>query len=137
MQGRVSSGGQEMTPKQTRKPPKRESAPDRDFDDRLLELVAERFQMLAEPMRLRLLNQLREGEKSVGELVEATGARQANVSRHLNALLTHGLVTRRKEGVFAYYRIADPAVFDLCELVCDSLEARLASRQEALSGNSA
>jgi len=125
-----------MTRKQTRRSPGQKTPAPRDFDDRLLELVAERFQMLAEPMRLRLLNQLREGEKSVGKLVEATDARQANVSRHLGALLSHGLVRRRKEGVFVYYRIADPTIFDLCELVCDSLQERLAARQEALSGNS-
>jgi ArsR family transcriptional regulator len=100
----------------------------------VLELVAERFQVLAEPMRLRLLNQLRDGEMTVGALVEATGGRQANVSRHLSALFAQGVVSRRKEGVFAYYRIQDPKIFDLCELVCDSLHARLSARQRALGG---
>lgn len=106
----------------------------REFDDQVLELVAERFQVLAEPMRLRILNQLRGGEMSVGALVDATGGRQANISRHLSALLAQGIVSRRKEGVFAYYRIEDPKIFDLCELVCDSLQARLTARQHALGG---
>lgn len=107
----------------------------REFDDRLLELVAERFRVLAEPMRLRILNHLREGEMTVGALVEATGGRQANISRHLSALLAQGFVSRRKEGVFAYYGIQDPGIFDLCELVCDSLQTRLEARQRALGSS--
>lgn len=106
----------------------------REFDDEVLELVAERFQVLAEPMRLRILNHLRDGEMTVGALVEATGGRQANISRHLGALLAQGFVSRRKEGVFAYYRIQDPGIFELCALVCDSLQARLRARQDALGG---
>lgn len=106
----------------------------REFDDGVLELVAERFQILAEPMRLRILNHLRDGEMTVGQLVEASGGRQANVSRHLSALLAQGLVSRRKEGVFAYYAIQDPRIFDLCELVCDSIQTRLSARQHTLGG---
>lgn len=121
-----------MTQKKRDATPRRERPAPREFDDQVLNLVAERFQVLAEPMRLRLLNHLRDGEATVGALVEATGGRQANVSRHLSALLAQGVVSRRKEGVFAYYRIQDPRIFELCELVCDSLQARLSARQEAL-----
>jgi len=106
----------------------------RDFSDEALELLAARFKVLAEPMRLRVLNALRGGEKTVSELVEETGAGQANVSKHLNLLFRHRLVGRRKEGLNVYYRIIDPTIFELCELVCDSLEAELAARKEALSG---
>jgi len=72
--------------------------------------------------RTRLLELLREGELSVQELVERTGATQQNVSKHLGVLLHAGIVGRRKQGVCVYYRIADATVFDICELVCGSLE---------------
>lgn len=105
----------------------------REFSDEALELVAHRFKVLAEPMRLRLLNELREGERSVSELVERMGAGQANVSKHLGVLFRHGLVARRKEALNVYYRVADPAIFKLCALVCDSLEADLEARRRALT----
>ena len=98
-----------------------------------LEKVAERFKALSEPMRLRLVYALMEGEKPVSRLVEETGALQANVSKHLGILLDAGVLARRKEGTSAYYRIADETVFELCNLVCGSLEDRLASELEDLS----
>jgi DNA-binding transcriptional ArsR family regulator len=101
---------------------------ERDFTPQLLEQVADRFKVLAEPLRLQLLNALREQEHTVTELVEATGAGQANVSRHLALLHRHGLVSRRKEGLHVFYRIADPRIFELCELVCGSVEEDLAGR---------
>ena len=98
-----------------------------------LALVAERFKVLAEPARLQLLQALLRGERSVGELVEATGLSQANVSKHLQLLLAHAFVARRKEGLFAYYLITDPSVFQLCELVCSRLEASTRERQRQLA----
>lgn len=106
----------------------------REFSDEMLDLVAARLKVLAEPMRLRLLNTLRDGEKSVTELVEATGAGQANVSKHLGLLYRNRMVSRRKEGLNVYYRIADPTIFELCDLVCDGLEAELEARRRALQG---
>ena len=91
-----------------------------------LELVARRFAVLAEPMRLRLLHALFHGEKSVGELVVLTGGTQANVSRHLQTLAQAQLLARRKAGLQVFYAIADPSIFQLCELVCGSLEKSLA-----------
>ena len=88
-----------------------------------LERLATRFKVLAEPMRLRLLNELRGGERTVTELCGCTCAGQANVSKHLSVLRRHGLVARRKEGLHARYRIADESTFALCELLCRSLEA--------------
>ena len=93
-----------------------------------LELVAARFRMLAEPMRLRLLNELRAGEKTVTALVEATGAGQANVSKHLGLLTDAGLVGRRKEGLNVYYFVADESLFELCNLVCGRLAKELAEK---------
>lgn len=99
-----------------------------------LTLVAERFKVLAEPVRLRLLQALMAGERSVGELAERTGLSQANVSKHLQLLLVHELVARRKDGLFAYYRLADDTVFRLCELVCSRLENATRERQRRLAG---
>ena len=97
-------------------------------------MIAGRFRVLSEPMRLRLLHALGEGELSVSELVEATGAGQANVSKHLGILLDSGLVARRKEGLNVFYRVVDPSVFDMCEAVCSSLRERLTAHHRAIRG---
>src|SRR6266498_504860 len=81
----------------------------------LVELIAERFRALSEPTRIKLLDQLREGEASVLELTEAIGTTQQNVSKHLGVLQRAGIVGRRKRGNFACYSIADERVFELCE----------------------
>jgi len=92
--------------------------------DDLVELVAERFRVLAEPTRIKLLDRLREGEATVLELTALVGTTQQNVSKHLVLLQRAGIVARRKQGNFAYYRIADASVYDLCEAVCGSLQNR-------------
>jgi DNA-binding transcriptional ArsR family regulator len=91
----------------------------------VVELVAQRFRLLGEPMRIRLLDRLRAGEASVQELCEATGASQQNVSKHLGLLHGAGVVMRRKDGNRVLYAIADPSVFDLCEHVCGALHRQL------------
>lgn len=95
-------------------------------------LVADRFKALAEPARLELLNCLRGGERAVGELVDATGLGQANVSKHLQLLFSLGFVTRRKEGLFVYYALADKTVFQLCDLMCARLESEAKQRRKIL-----
>ena len=102
--------------------------------DDLAELIARRFRMLAEPTRIKLLDRLREGEANVNELSEGLGASQQNVSKHLAMLAEVGMLARRKEGNHVYYRIADEGVFALCEQVCGSLEAQLASLNRLVSG---
>jgi len=94
------------------------------LSDRALEMVAHRFKLLSEPMRLRLLQLLMDSEKNVNELVQATDTTQANVSKHLGILADGGLVARRKVGVSTYYSIADPSLITLCDLVCHSLQVR-------------
>ncbi len=100
----------------------------RPLNPEALQLVAQRFAVLAEPMRLRLIQALFDGEKNVTELVELTGGTQANVSRHLQTLIAAHILTRRKEGLQVFYKISDPTIPKLCELVCGSLEKSL-SRQ--------
>lgn len=97
-----------------------------------LDKVAYRFKVLGEPARLKLVHALMAGEKSVGELVGETGLNQANASRHLHSLVQAGVLARRKEANFVYYRIEDPTVFDLCELVCNSLRARHARESDLI-----
>ena len=86
--------------------------------DTMTEVVAQRFRLLGEPMRLRILQLLEAGERPVGEIVETLKSSQPNISKHLQALCQGGLIRRRREGLNVYYAIADPIVFRLCELVC-------------------
>ena len=88
------------------------------LSDSALEMVAQRFRLLGEPQRLRILQALEDGELSVGALSARTGASQPNVSKHLTALFDGGLIRRRRDGNNVIYAIADPVVFLLCELVC-------------------
>lgn len=90
-----------------------------------LDLVASRFRILSEPMRLRILQTLHEQEMNVQKIVEVTGANQANVSKHLSIMLEAGLLKRRKEGLNSFYSIADDSIFRLCDLVCGSIEKNL------------
>jgi ArsR family transcriptional regulator len=89
-----------------------------------LELVAQRFRCLSDATRLQLLQALFEGEKTVHALCEETGVGQANASKHLALLADQGLVARRKEGLHAFYRLEDPSVREMCEVVCGSLARR-------------
>lgn len=98
--------------------------------DAALELVARRFAVLGEPMRLKLLKALMSGEKNVTALVEDTGGQQANVSRHLQTLALAGLIGRRKEGLQVIYHITDKSIFQLCELVCGSIGEQLRNQAE-------
>ena len=102
--------------------------------DELVELIARRFRVIGEPMRIRLLDRLREGEATVNELSEALGASQQNVSKHLGVLAEVGILGRRKQGNHAYYEIADEGVLALCEQVCGSLERQLAELNALLEG---
>lgn len=100
----------------------------------LVELIARRFRVLGEPMRIRLLDALRDGEANVGELVQATGASQQNVSKHLGVLLEAGIVGRRKSGNRVLYSIADEGMLRLCEEVCGGLQRQVAELNEIIAG---
>lgn len=91
--------------------------------------VAARFKVLSEPLRLRILQELETGRLSVGELASAVDSTQPNVSKHLKILQDEGLIARRKEGNAVYYTIADPSVFELCDVVCSSLKEKLTERR--------
>lgn len=92
--------------------------------ERELRDVAGRFRVLAEPARLQVLQALRGGPRHVNALIEATGLRQANLSKHLAVLREHGLVAPVRRGRFVDYAIADPAVLTLCDAVCGQVARR-------------
>ena len=99
-----------------------------------LEIVANRFRALSDPSRLEILQCLFKVERSVQEICELTDMSQANVSKHLGVLSEQGIVQKRREGLFAYYSIADETVYQLCELVCGSVSKRFGQMAKEVSG---
>ena len=98
----------------------------------LIELIAQRFRVLSEPMRIKLLDVLREGPATVNELTQAAGTSQQNASKHLAILHQAGIIRRQKVGTAAQYEIADESVFALCEQVCGGLRLQLDALDEIL-----
>lgn len=94
---------------------------DTPIPDEFLDLMAEKFRMLADSTRLAILRALMQGEQNVTQVVLETGANQANVSKHLKMLAEAGLVGRRKVGLQVFYRLDDPLVEKLCKLVCETI----------------
>jgi DNA-binding transcriptional ArsR family regulator len=102
--------------------------------DELVELIARRFRVIGEPMRIKLLDQLRSGESTVLALTAAVGASQQNVSKHLGVLYDAGIVVRRKEGTQVVYRVVDSGIFELCEAVCGSVQRQVAELNAIFEG---
>ena len=100
------------------------------LDDKSIAHVASYFQALSEPTRLQLINALRTGELRVGKLAAQFGCTTANVSKHLGLLAKGGFVECQTRATCAYYRISDPAIFDLCERVCGQLGKRQAAQAQ-------
>jgi DNA-binding transcriptional ArsR family regulator len=98
-----------------------------------IELISRRFAVLSEPMRLRLVHALFDGEKNVTALVEDVGSTQANVSRHLQTLTSAGVLARRKDGLQVFYSIADPSIMKLCAIVCGGLQEQLVRQAGAFA----
>jgi len=98
----------------------------------MLELVAQRFRAMGEPVRLRLLMSMQDGERTVSELVDEHHTSQANISKHLQVLASVGLVRRRKQGLNVFYAIADPGIFKMCDMVCGSLKKHLDAQAKGL-----
>ncbi len=101
--------------------------------DEVAELIARRFKLLSEPTRIKLLDRLRGGEASVQELAAGVGTTQQNVSKHLGALAEAGVLGRRKQGNFVYYRVIDEGIWELCHDVCGSVERRLGELHDLLA----
>ncbi len=114
----------------------RPAPPVHPLPEPLIDLVAQRFRVLGEPMRIKLLDQLREGDATVGELQEALGASQQNVSKHLGILHGAGMVNRTKQGNRVLYAISDPSVFELCDQVCGGVRRQLQELESILQPTS-
>ena len=97
-----------------------------------VDLVAQRFRAMGEPMRLRLLMSLQAAERTVSDLVEEHQTSQANISKHLQVLTAVGLLRRRKQGLNVFYSIADPSIFNMCDMVCGSLKKHLDAQSQLL-----
>ena len=106
---------------------RRRAAPAIDELDAVFAAVARYFGLLSEPMRLRILHAICQSEQSVSAIVEATGATQTNVSRHLALLHNAGVVSRRRAGSTVYYGVADPEFVSICRSVCVQIAARIDS----------
>ncbi|MFP4122040.1 ArsR/SmtB family transcription factor [Coleofasciculus sp.] len=90
-----------------------------------LSLMADFFKVLSEVSRLQIVCCLKAGAMNVTEIIEETGLGQANVSKHLKILNQAGIVSREQQGVCVYYKIANPFLFELCDLVCDTLSMQV------------
>lgn len=103
----------------------------KQIPDEVLVVMAGKFQMLADATRLAILRTLMfDGERNVGQVVEATGGTQANISKHLKLLAAAGLLARRKEGLNVLYRLDDPVVEKICHLVCGTIMEELEAQAE-------
>lgn len=107
---------------------------DNQLSNEAMDAIAERFRILSEPIRLRILHGLRDGERTVSELTRDLDISQPNASKHLRILQNAGLVGRDQRGNSVYYSIADKSIFELCEVVCDSLGARFAEKAKIFAG---
>ncbi|WP_347566221.1 metalloregulator ArsR/SmtB family transcription factor [Scytonema sp. UIC 10036] len=94
--------------------------------------MADYFKVLSEVSRLQILCCLKSGSKNVTEIIELTGLGQANVSKHLKILSGAGVVMRSPQGANVFYEIADPMIFQLCDLVYQSLSIRLEEKEKQL-----
>jgi DNA-binding transcriptional ArsR family regulator len=100
----------------------------------LAEMIATRMRVIGDPNRIRILDQLRDGELSVTEITERLGTSQQNASKHLGILLRAGIVSRRKEGTSSLYSVADDGVFALCEQVCGGIQDQLTELTDLVGG---
>jgi DNA-binding transcriptional ArsR family regulator len=87
----------------------------------IFDRAAQYFSLLSEPARLRIIQAVCTEERSVQDVVELTSLPQPNVSRHLSMLYRAGVLSRRREGTFVFYKISDPMITDLCRTVCVKL----------------
>ena len=108
----------------------------RALDERALEHVAAYFRTLSEPSRLRILEALRDAPRNVSELTRLLDTSQANVSKHLATLTRMGFIARTPQGTAAFYRITDPSVYQLCDLVCGHMARRFSEQAKILGATS-
>jgi DNA-binding transcriptional ArsR family regulator len=102
----------------------------KEFDMTIYELQAEISKTLSHPLRLALLHVLKDGEKTVNELVDILGASQSNISQHLALMRQRQIVKTRKEGSAVYYRVSSPKISQACDIMREVLMEQLVQKQE-------
>lgn len=95
-------------------------------------LMADFFKVLSEPSRLQIICTLKSGSKNVSQIINETGLGQANVSKHLKVLTQASIVARSQQGINVFYQISNPFIFELCELVCDSISIQIEQQSQKL-----
>ncbi len=100
-----------------------------DSNKRIFELQAEVCKIFTNAKRLEIIHALKEGEKTVTELVEILGIPKANVSQHLSILKNRGILKSRREGVNIYYSISNPKVIQACNLMREVLSEQLKDQE--------
>lgn len=95
-------------------------------------LMADFFKVLSEPSRLQILCALKSGSKNVSQIINETGLGQANVSKHLKVLTQASIIARNQQGINVFYQISNPFIFELCDLVCDSISIQIEQQSEKL-----
>lgn len=100
---------------------------------KLYALQAQLCQVLADPSRLELIHLIGGGERTVGDLIAATGLRQANVSQHLALLRQRGIVATRREGTTVFYHLAYPEILEACALTRHILLRQLEAARELVA----
>ena len=88
------------------------------LNDNEIEVLASRFKILGEASRMKILRSLFTGEKCVGEIIDETGLMQANVSKQLKLLTSDGILEYRAEGLRRIYKVIDPTVKEICNILC-------------------
>ena len=99
----------------------------------LVDLIAQRFRVIGEPTRIRILDALRDGPLTVNELTARLGGTQQNVSKHVGVLAQAGILDRERAGNHVRCSIGDPSVFDLCEIVCGGLRRQVSELEGLLA----
>ena len=102
----------------------------KDFDMTIYDLQAEISKTIAHPLRIAILHILKDGEKTVNELVDIIGASQSNISQHLALMRQRQIVKTRKSGSSVYYRVANPKISQACNTMREVLMEQLSQKQK-------
>src|SRR3989338_5088813 len=112
----------------------RERAVDKHMEEKIFQMHAEVCKSMANPTRLRIMNLLREGEKSVEELRERLRLPKANLSQHLGVLRHRRIVSTRRDGLNIYYKVANPKIIRACDILREVLFEQLQEGQQLIMG---
>jgi len=100
----------------------------------LIEFRAEVLKALAQPTRLKIIDFLRDGERCVCEIFPAIGEEQSNTSRHLNMMMSAGVLSRRKDGLKIYYAVKHPEIYHVIDIVSGIVKQDISGRHKLLDG---